>query len=109
MVKIRLRRVGGKKQPAYRLVAADIRSPRDGGFLETLGHFNPRTEPNTLVINEERALYWLRHGAQPTPVAATLLAKLSIMDKFRKGGQEKSEEATPAETQPEKRPKDGKP
>lgn len=84
MVKIRLWPVGAKKQPVYRIVATDIRSPRGGKFLEILGHYNPRTEPNTLVVNEERALYWLRHGAKPTPTTARLLGKLSILQKLEK-------------------------
>lgn len=84
MVKIRLRPVGAKKQPVYRIVASDIRSPRDGRFLETLGHYNPRTEPNTLVVNEERVLHWLRHGAKPTPTTARLLGKLGVLQKLEK-------------------------
>ena len=71
MVKIRLRRTGSKNQPSYRLVAANSRSPRDGAFIEVLGLFNPLTNPETVVINEERALYWLSQGAQPTATAAS--------------------------------------
>ena len=82
MVKIRLRRVGAKKRPSYRLVAADARSPRDGAFLETIGHYNPLTDPETVVINEEKALRWLEQGAQPTDTVARLLAKAGIMEKF---------------------------
>ena len=66
MVKIRLRRVGAKKQPSYRLVVADSRAPRDGAFIEILGHYNPLTDPETVVIDEEKALGWLEQGAQPT-------------------------------------------
>ncbi|MBI4287280.1 MAG: 30S ribosomal protein S16 [Chloroflexi bacterium] len=84
MVRIRLRRVGAKKQPVYRVVVADIRSPRGGRFLETLGFYNPRTEPITLVVNEERALHWLRQGAKPTTTTARLLEKLSILQKLQK-------------------------
>jgi small subunit ribosomal protein S16 len=83
MVKIRLRRTGSKNQPSYRLVAANSQSPRDGAFIEILGHFNPLTNPETVVINEERALYWLSQGAQPTATAARLLSKAGIMEKFR--------------------------
>jgi len=83
MVKIRLRRTGAKKRPSYRVVVADARSPRDGAFIEILGHYNPLTDPATVVIDQERALYWLRHGAQPTETAASLLSKLGILDKFR--------------------------
>jgi small subunit ribosomal protein S16 len=83
MVKIRLRRVGAKKQPSYRLVVADSRSPRDGQFIEIIGHYNPRTEPETIVIAEEKALNWLRQGAQPTATATRLLSKLGIIEKFK--------------------------
>jgi len=79
MVKIRLRRVGAKKQPSYRLVVADSRSPRDGAFIATIGHYNPLTDPETVVINEEKARHWLGQGAQPTDTAARLLAKAGII------------------------------
>ncbi len=83
MLKIRLRRVGAKKKPSYRLVAADARSPRDGAFVDIIGHYNPLTDPETVVIDEEKALHWLRHGAQPTDTAARLLKKAGIMEKFK--------------------------
>ena len=83
MVKIRLRRVGAKKRPSYRLVAADVRAPRDGAFLDIIGHYNPLTDPETVVIDEEKALSWLRQGAQPTDTAARLLSKVGIMQKFK--------------------------
>ncbi len=73
MVKIRLRRVGAKKQPSYRIVVADSRSPRDGRFIENIGHYNPRTDPPTVVIKEDRALYWLSIGAQPTEAVERLV------------------------------------
>ncbi len=76
MVKIRLRRVGAKKKPQYRLVVADARSPRDGAFIEIIGHYNPLTDPETVVIAEDRARHWLERGAQPTDTAARLLAKV---------------------------------
>ncbi len=88
MVKIRLRRTGAKKQPHYRVVVADSRSPRDGKFIETIGHYNPRTEPPTVEINTERALYWLSVGAQPTEAVRRMLDKLGIMSRveaLRKG------------------------
>jgi len=81
MVKIRLRRVGSKKKPSYRLVVADSRSPRDGAFIAILGHYDPMTDPETIVINEELALSWLKQGAQPTETAARLLAKVGIIPK----------------------------
>ncbi len=83
MVKIRLRRVGSKKKPSYRLVVADSRSPRDGAFITTIGHYNPLTDPETIVIDEETALSWLNQGAQPTETAARLLAKVGIIPKSK--------------------------
>ena len=65
-VKLRLTRVGKTKQPQYRIVAADSRSPRDGRFIEILGHYNPRTDPSTLTVDNDKAVKWLRQGAQPT-------------------------------------------
>jgi small subunit ribosomal protein S16 len=81
MVKIRLRRTGAKGKPNYRLVVADSRSPRDGAFIDIIGHFNPLTDPETVVINEEKARHWLSKGAQPTDTAARLLRKAGILQK----------------------------
>jgi small subunit ribosomal protein S16 len=75
MVKIRLRRMGAKKAPYYRIVVADSLSPRDGRFIEELGTYNPRTEPSEIKIDNERALYWIKNGAQPTDTVKTLLKK----------------------------------
>ena len=83
MVKIRLRRVGAKNSPSYRLVVADSRAPRDGAFISIIGHYNPLTDPETVVIDEEKALHWLRQGAQPTATAARLLSKAGIIEKFK--------------------------
>ena len=83
MVKIRLRRVGAKKKPQYRLVVADARSPRDGAFIEIIGHYNPLTDPETVVIDEDRARHWLERGAQPTDTAARLLAKVGIIEESK--------------------------
>jgi len=83
MVKIRLRRVGSKKKPNYRLVIADSRAARDGAFISIIGHYNPMTDPETVVIDEEKALNWLRQGAQPTATATRLLTKVGILDKFK--------------------------
>ena len=80
MVKIRLSRVGSKKKPSYRLVVADVRAPRDGAFISIIGYYNPLTDPETVVIDEEKALSWLRQGAQPTATAARLLAKAGIVE-----------------------------
>lgn len=83
MVKIRLRRVGAKKQPSYRVVVADSRSKRDGRFIENIGHYNPRTDPPTVVIKEDRALYWLSVGAQPTEAVAGFFGKLQLAEKVK--------------------------
>lgn len=82
MVKIRLRRVGKKKQASFRVVVADARSPRDGRFIETIGHYNPRTDPPTVAIKEDRALYWLSHGAQPTNAVARMLQNMGTLEKL---------------------------
>ena len=83
MLRIRLRRIGAKKKPQYRVVVADKRSPRDGAFVETIGHYNPLPDPPDLVINEEKALKWLRQGAQPSDTAAKLLNRLGILEKVK--------------------------
>ena len=85
MVKLRLMRMGKKKQPTYRVVAADSRSPRDGRFIEILGHYNPRTEPSEVVIDNDKAVAWLRQGAQPTETVARLLEDCGAMEQFRTG------------------------
>ncbi len=81
-VRIRLQRHGRKKRPFYRLVAADARASRDGVFLERLGHYNPLTDPADVFIDEEKALKWLRRGAQPSDTAKRLLSKSGILMKF---------------------------
>jgi len=75
--------MGAKKKPSYRLVVADARAPRDGAFISIIGHFNPLTDPETVVINQEEALDWLKKGAQPTETAARLLTKVGVMDRFK--------------------------
>lgn len=82
MVKIRLRRVGATKQPSYRIVVADSRSPRDGRFIEIIGFYNPRTEPPTLEIKEDRALHWLTQGAQPTEAMSGILKRLGTLERL---------------------------
>ena len=77
-VKLRLRRMGKKKQPIYKVVAADTRSPRDGKFLEAVGLYNPLTDPHTVEIKEDRVLYWLDNGAQPTNTVKSLLRQKGI-------------------------------
>lgn len=81
-VKIRLKRMGAKKSPFYRIVVADSRSPRDGRQIETIGTYNPLTDPATLQIDEESALKWLRNGAKPTDTVRNLLSKQGILEKF---------------------------
>jgi small subunit ribosomal protein S16 len=79
MVKIRLRRVGAKKQPHYRVVIADGSAPREGRFIEVIGTYNPRTDPPEMQIDAERAAYWLGVGAQPTEAVQRMLDKLGIV------------------------------
>lgn len=79
MLKIRLARVGKKKQPTYRVVIADARAPRDGKYVEIVGSYNPRTEPDTFVIDEEKVKGWLAKGAQPTMRMQKLLARQGLM------------------------------
>ncbi len=81
-VKLRLTRVGKTKQPQYRIVAADARSPRDGRFIEILGHYNPRTEPSTLSIDNDKAVKWLSQGAQPTDRVRKLLEISGALEQF---------------------------
>jgi small subunit ribosomal protein S16 len=82
-VKLRLMRVGKTKQPSYRVVAADSRSPRDGRFIEIVGQYNPRNEPSTVAIDNDKALKWLRQGAQPTERVQKLLEISGAWSEFR--------------------------
>ena len=79
-VKIRLRRMGAKKAPYYRIVVADSRYPRDGRFIEELGYYNPLTDPATIKINEEQAKKWIADGAQPTETVRSIFKKSGIID-----------------------------
>jgi small subunit ribosomal protein S16 len=81
LLRIRLTRVGKKKKPAYRIVVADSRAPRDGAFLRIIGHYNPLTSPATLVVKEDEAVHWLQKGAQPSETAAKLLTRAGVMEK----------------------------
>jgi len=81
-VKLRLKRMGSKQKPFYRIVAADSRSPRDGRFIETIGTYNPIKKPAEVSVNEELALKWLKNGAQPTDTVRSLLSKQGIMAKY---------------------------
>ncbi|MBV8171845.1 MAG: 30S ribosomal protein S16 [Candidatus Eremiobacteraeota bacterium] len=82
-VKIRLRRTGAKKQASYRVVVADSGSPRDGRFIEIIGHFNPRRQPAELVLDEDKVKRWLGNGAQPSDTVARLLADKGLFDKSK--------------------------
>ena len=95
-VKLRLRRMGKKRQPIYKVVAADARSPRDGKYIEAIGSYNPKTDPATVELNEERALYWLGCGAQPTDTVKNLLNKQGILLKKELLKEGLSEEAISA-------------
>jgi small subunit ribosomal protein S16 len=81
-VRIRLRRLGAKKRPFYRVVVADQRSPRDGRFIEAIGKYHPLEDPSLIEIDEERALEWLKKGAQPSEAVQTLMTKVGIWKKF---------------------------
>ncbi|MCI7241250.1 MAG: 30S ribosomal protein S16 [Bacilli bacterium] len=82
MVKIRLKRMGAKKAPFYRIVVADSRSPRDGAFIEKIGTYNPLTNPAEIKVDEELTLKWLNNGAVPTDTVRNLLSKVGVMKKF---------------------------
>lgn len=81
-VKIRLKRMGSKKRPFYRIVVADSRSPRDGRFIETVGTYNPLTEPEQVTLKEEAIMNWLSNGAQPSDTVRNILSKQGVMNKF---------------------------
>jgi len=112
MVRIRLRRVGAKKQPSYRVVVADSRSPRDGRFIEIIGHYNPRTNPPTVALKEDRALYWLSVGAQPSEPVARFFQQLGLYERLRQsrgGVVEPAPEADTVEAAPARRSAAAKP
>ena len=88
-VKIRLKRMGARKAPFYRVVVADSRSPRDGRFIETIGTYNPLTTPAEIKINEDSAIDWLNKGAIPTDTVKNLFSKAGIMEKFHNSKQGK--------------------
>lgn len=85
MVKLRLKRMGAKKQPSYRIVAADSRAPRDGAFIDIIGFYNPRVNPAEIKVDEEKALAWLNKGAQPTDTVRSILSSQGIMKKYHEG------------------------
>ncbi len=78
MVKLRLRRMGAKKRPSYRIVAADSRSPRDGAFIESVGFYDPITDPATINVNLDRARHWISNGAQPTDTVRSILQRAGV-------------------------------
>ncbi len=84
MVRIRFRRVGLKGQPSYRIVAADKESPRDGRFLEILGFYNPRTEPATIHIKEDRVYHWMKNGALPTESVEQVFKSAGVLERFER-------------------------
>ncbi len=98
VVRIRLRRTGGKKQASYRVVVTDSRAPRDGRFIENVGNYNPRTDPATFEINDERARYWLSKGAQPSDAVARLLQKKGLI------AERKLRQNRPPAPKPEEKP-----
>ena len=97
MVRIRLRRVGLKGQPSYRIVAADKENARDGRFLEILGFYNPRTNPSTITIKEERVYHWMKNGAQPTEAVAQVFKTIGVLDRFERFRKDESVETLVAE------------
>lgn len=84
MVRIRLRRVGAKRQPSYRMVAADKEAPRDGAFLEILGFYNPRTEPATIQLKEDRIYDWISKGAQPSESALQVMKSAGLLERYER-------------------------
>jgi small subunit ribosomal protein S16 len=103
MLRIRLRRVGAKKQPSYRIVVAESTAPRDGKFVEVIGFYNPRTEPETVKFKEDRALYWLSVGAQPSNPVVRLFKNSGTMDRLErlKAGASLEELVSEVETEQE--------
>jgi len=80
MLRMRLRRVGAKNQPSYRIVVADSRAARNGAFVDHIGHYNPRTDPPTIVIDEEKAVKWIKQGAKPSEAVEHMLKKVGALE-----------------------------
>ena len=91
-VKIRLKRMGAKKSPSYRIVVADSRVQRDGRPIEELGYYDPTTDPATFKVHEEKAIYWLQRGALPTPTAKTILNRAGVIEKWQMARDESKQE-----------------
>lgn len=109
MVRIRLRRVGLKHQPSYRIIAADKEAPRDGRFLEILGFYNPRTNPSTIDLKEDRLFDWMSKGAQPSDSVVQLLKSIGAMDRFNRFKAGESAETLQAEAAAAKEKRAGSP
>jgi small subunit ribosomal protein S16 len=109
MVRIRLRRIGLTKQPSYRIVAADSEHPRDGRFLEILGHYNPRTEPATITVEEGRIYDWMSKGAKPTESVAKLFKTIGLEDRFARYKQGEAIETLVAEAKAAETARTGSP
>jgi len=107
MVRIRLTRIGKKKQPHYRVVVADQRSPRDGKFIEIIGKYKPLDDPSLIDIDEERALVWLHKGAQPSESVANLLRKAGVWERFQKERTSATSGASGTTTEPPSGPSEG--
>jgi small subunit ribosomal protein S16 len=103
MVKIRLMRVGKRKQPYYRVVVADARSPRDGRFIENIGRYHPRQHPSLIEIDQERAMHWLQNGAQPSDPVRVLLQKTGIWGQFTGEGPTEAVAPPPDKATPSKK------
>lgn len=99
MVRIRLRRIGLRHQPSYRIMAADKESPRDGRFLEILGSYNPRTNPFTIQLQEDRVYHWLQNGAQPSESVLKLFKAVGLVDRFERFKKGEPVEALLAESE----------
>ena len=83
MLRIRLRRVGARRKPSYRIVVADARAARDGAFVDQLGHYDPLTDPPTVVLDEEKALKWIRQGAKPSEAVERMLKRLGTLERVK--------------------------
>ena len=96
MVKLRLRRMGAKKRPSYRIVAAESKSPRDGRFIEAIGFYDPLTNPATITLKEDRVKHWLSVGAQPTETVRDIFVRHGLMERPAAKTASASESAAPA-------------
>ncbi|MCR4581721.1 MAG: 30S ribosomal protein S16 [Bacilli bacterium] len=100
-VKLRLKRMGAKQKPFYRIIVADSRSPRDGRFIETVGTYDPVKKDNNISVNEERVNYWLTNGAQPTDTVKSILSKSGVWANYKNSKVKKAEKTTKKSTKKE--------